>query len=418
MPMILRALAFAVLALSFVLINKPAVAQDKGRIRVSSDVQYEFIGRWDADKLNTILTDDTPKFFGVAVRYTAAKNAVKLYRVTYSSVVPERGNKPIVATGLVAVPDIAGTSFPMVSYQHGTVYGKQEVPSFPDKSPETQLMLAQFAGPGYIVIGADYFGMGLSKEPEGYMVKASHQQATYDMLLASRAVLADLKLSNTKLFIGGWSQGGFITMAFLEKLEAAGVKIDAAATASAPVDVSVVLNGFLSFPRKNDAAWVNSLFILSSFAFENYYGVPGLSRSLFNDEYYDLARKVYLREPFNVADVPTDLHKLIKPDYFNAQFFAESAYGKLVAQTQAYRWVIKSPVRNYYGEADEAIAVGVGQLAMTYQRAMGNGNPVIEAVSTGLTSHRGTYATAVPQWKTWFEGLQQGNRVKNSVTRD
>ncbi len=418
MPMILRALAFAVLALSFVLINKPAVAQDKGRIRVSSDVQYEFIGRWDADKLNTILTDDTPKFFGVAVRYTAAKNAVKLYRVTYSSVVPERGNKPIAATGLVAVPDIAGTSFPMVSYQHGTVYGKQEVPSFPDQSPETQLMLAQFAGQGYIVIGADYFGMGPSKEPEGYMVKASHQQATYDMLLASRAVLADLKLSNTKLFIGGWSQGGFITMAFLEKLEAAGVKIDAAATASAPVDVSVVLNGFLSFPRKNDAAWVNSLFILSSFAFENYYGVPGLSRSLFNDEYYDLARKVYLREPFNVADVPTDLHKLIKPDYFNAQFFAESAYGKLVAQTQAYRWVIKSPVRNYYGEADEAIAVGVGQLAMTYQRAMGNGNPVIEAVSTGLTSHRGTYATAVPQWKTWFEGLQQGNRVKNSVTRD
>ena len=418
MPMILRALAFAVLALSFVLINKPAVAQDKGRIRVSSDVQYEFIGRWDADKLNTILTDDTPKFFGVAVRYTAAKNAVKLYRVTYSSVVPERGNKPIAATGLVAVPDIAGTSFPMVSYQHGTVYGKQEVPSFPDQSPETQLMLAQFAGQGYIVIGADYFGMGPSKEPEGYMVKASHQQATYDMLLASRAVLADLKLSNTKLFIGGWSQGGFITMAFLEKLEAAGVKIDAAATASAPVDVSVVLNGFLSFPRKNDAAWVNSLFILSSFAFENYYGVPGLSRSLFNDEYYDLARRAYLREPFNVADVPTDLHKLIKPDYFNAQFFAESAYGKLVAQTQAYRWVIKSPVRNYYGEADEAIAVGVGQLAMTYQRAMGNGNPVIEAVSTGLTSHRGTYATAVPQWKTWFEGLQQGNRVKNSVTRD
>ncbi len=405
MPMILRALAFAVLALSFVLINKPAVAQDKGRIRVSSDVQYEFIGRWDADKLNTILTDDTPKFFGVAVRYTAAKNAVKLYRVTYSSVVPERGNKPIAATGLVAVPDIAGTSFPMVSYQHGTVYGKQEVPSFPDQSPETQLMLAQFAGQGYIVIGADYFGMGPSKEPEGYMVKASHQQATYDMLLASRAVLADLKLSNTKLFIGGWSQGGFITMAFLEKLEAAGVKIDAAATASAPVDVSVVLNGFLSFPRKNDAAWVNSLFILSSFAFENYYGVPGLSRSLFNDEYYDLARKVYLREPFNVADVPTDLHKLIKPDYFNAQFFAESAYGKLVAQTQAYRWVIKSPVRNYYGEADEAIAVGVGQLAMTYQRAMGNGNPVIEAVSTGQTLHRGTYATAVPQWKKWFDGL-------------
>ena len=406
MAMVARALAFAVLTLCSSYMVPRAVAQDKsGTVSVASGVQYEFIGRWDADKLNKVLTDDTPKFFGVTVKYTAARNAVKLYRVTYPSVVPERGNKPIVATGLVAVPDIAGNAFPMVSYQHGTVYEKTQVPSFPDQSPETQLMLAQFAGQGYIVIGADYFGMGSSKEPEGYMVKASHQQASYDMLLASHAVLADLKLSSGKLFVSGWSQGGFVAMAFLEKLEAAGVKVDAAATASAPVDVAVALNGFLSFPRKNDADWVNSLFILSSFAFENYYGVPGLARSLFADAYYDVARKAYLREPFNVADVPTDLHKLIKPDYFNAQFFAESAYGRLVAQTAAYRWVIKSPVRNYYGEADEAIAVGLGRLAMTYQRAIGNGNPQVEAVSTGQTSHRGTYATAVPQWKTWFDGL-------------
>lgn len=405
MSMMLRAMAVAVLALGMVGKTLPARAQQTAPIQIASGVQYEFIGRWDTDKLNEVLTHDTPKFFDVSVNYTAAKNAVKLYRVTYSSVVPERGNLPIVATGLVAVPDIAGTSFPMVSYQHGTVYEKTQVPSFPNQSPETQLMLAQFAGQGYIVIGADYFGMGSSKEPEGYMVKASHQQASYDMLLASRAVLADLKLSSSKLFVSGWSQGGFVAMAFLEKLESVGEKVDAAATASAPVDVSVALNGFLSFPRKIDADWVNSLFILSSFSFENYYGVPGLARSLIADAYYDVARKAYLREPFNVGDVPTDLHKLIKPEYFNAQFFAASAYGKLVAQATAYRWIIKSPVRNYYGEADEAITVGLGRLAMTYQRAIGNGNPQVEAVSTGQTSHRGTYATAVPQWKAWFDGL-------------
>ncbi|MFX9069611.1 hypothetical protein ABTN30_20090, partial [Acinetobacter baumannii] len=88
--------------------------------------------------------------------------------------------KPTMASGLVAVPDTGGGSFPMVSYQHGTVYGKQQVPSFAEQSPETQLMLAQFAGQGYVLIGADYFGLGESDEPEGYMVKASHQQATYD----------------------------------------------------------------------------------------------------------------------------------------------------------------------------------------------------------------------------------------------
>ncbi|MGC2775085.1 MAG: alpha/beta fold hydrolase [Bradyrhizobium sp.] len=393
-----------ILALALCLIWPAAsLAQDKGPVRVTSDVSYEYLARWDVDRLNKILTVDTPKFAGITVTYTAARNAVRLYRITYSSVVPERGNKPITATGLIAVPEISDTTLPMVSYQHGTVYGKQEVPSFPEQSPETQLMIAQFAGQGYLVIGADYFGMGVSTEPEGYMVKASHQQATYDMLRASRAVLDQMKLTSSRLDIAGWSQGGFVTMAYLEKLESAGVPVAAAATASAPVDVFVALNGFLNFPRKNDASWVNSLFILSAFAFENYYSVPGLARSVISDTYYDVARKAYEREPFDVADVPSDLHKLLKPDYFDAQYFATSSYGRLAAQTQAYRWIIKTPVRNYYGETDEAISTGLGRLAMTYQQAIGAGNGKVEAVSTGPTTHRGTFATAVPQWKAWFD---------------
>lgn len=393
-------IATALLAFSLI---TPAAAQDSGPVRVTSDVSYEFLARWDTDRLNQILTVDTPKFSGIPVSYSPARNAVRLYRITYASVVPERGNKPIIASGLLAIPETTGAALPMVSYQHGTVYGKQEVPSYPEQSPETQLMIAQFAGQGYLLIGADYFGMGISQEPEGYMVKASHQQASYDMLKASGAVLAQMKIDSGRLFLAGWSQGGFVTMAFLEKLEGAGVKVTAAATASAPVDVFAALNGFLSFPRKNDASWVNSLFILSAFAFENYYDVPGLARSLISDTYYEVARKAYRREPYNATDIPTDLHQLLKPDYFNPQFFADSAYGRLVARTQAYRWIIQTPVHNYYGEADEAISTGLGQLAMTYQRAIGNGNPKVEAISTGPTTHRGTFAKAVPLWKTWFD---------------
>jgi pimeloyl-ACP methyl ester carboxylesterase len=392
------------LAAAFVLPSPSASAQNSAPIQVSSGISYQFIGHWDVDKLNQVLKTDTPKFFGVEVSYTPARNAVRLYRVTYNSVIPEQGNRPIVASGLIAIPDTAQTTFPMLSYQHGTVYERQQVPSFPDQSAETQLMLAQFAGQGYIVIGADYFGMGTSTEPEGYMVKGSHQQATFDMLMASRAVLAQMKITAPKLFLGGWSQGGFVTMAFLEKLESAGVPVEAAATASAPVDVFVTLSGFLDFPRKNDAVWVPTLFILSSFSYENYYGVPGLARSLLTDSAYENSRKAYEKQPFDMSKIPTDLHKLIRPEYFQPQYFANSTYGRLIAEHgQAYRWVIKSPVRTYYGESDEAISTGLGQLAATYQHAMGEGNKQVEAVSTGKTSHRGTYATAVPQWKVWFD---------------
>ena len=398
---------FAALALIGGSITPWACGQTENPIAVvqtPSGVSYQYLGRWDVDKLNQILKTEPPKFFGVDATYTPARNAVKLYRITYASVVPERGNKPIIASGLLAVPDTQATSFPMVSYQHGTVYLKQQVPSFPDQSPETQLMLAQFAGQGYIVIGADYFGMGISHEPDGYMVKGSHQQACFDMLMASRSVLAQMKLSSPQLFLGGWSQGGFVTMAFLEKLESAGVRVEAVATASAPVDLFVALSSFLYFPRKIDADWITTIFILVSFAYEDYYSVPGLAHSVLNDAYYAVSRKAYEGQSVDPSQIPTDLHKLVRSGYFDSQFFANSPFGRLAAEKgQVYRWVIRSHVRNYYGESDEAIPTGLGQLAMTYQHAMGSGNPEIEAISTGRTSHRGTYATSVPQWKIWFD---------------
>lgn len=395
-----------VLALWSAVVSGAAHAQQNTPVTVPSGVSYELIARWDVARLNAILTQEMPKFSGLAVAYTPATNPVNLYRVTYNSVVPERGNKPIVATGLLALPDSPAAQLPLVSYQHGTVYGKEEVPSNPDKSPETAVMIAQFAGQGYALIGADYFGMGASNEPEGYMVKGSHQQATYDMLQAGRAAMAQMKLRDSKLFLAGWSQGGFVTMAFLEKLEKSGVSVDAAATASAPVDLFAGLSGFINFPRKNDAAWTNSLFILSAFAYENYYGVPGLARSLFAPEYYEAAQKAYLRQPMKPADLPTDLRKLLRPEYFQPNYFAASAYGRIVANSHAYRWVVATPTRNYYGEADEAIATGIGRLAATYQQAIGAGNTKVEAVSTGQTNHRGTFATAIPEWKKWFDGMR------------
>lgn len=380
-----------------------AGAQERDPVPVPSGVTYQLIDRWDVDKLNEILKVDTPKFFGVEVEYTPAQHAVNLYRVTYPSVIPEMGSKPTVASGLVAIPDTDGTSFPMVSYQHGTVYEKTQVPSFPDQSPETQLMIAQFAGQGYVVIGADYFGMGVSQEPEGYMVKGSHQQATLDMILAARSVLAEKKIETPDLFIAGWSQGGFVTMALLEKLEKSGIAVNAAATASAPMDAFVAFNGFLNFPRPIDADWITTIFILATFSFENYYGVPGLARSVIRPEVYDIAHKAYMKEPVNIADIPTDLRKLVSDDYRDLNFYASSAFGRMSQDAQVYRWVVQTPTRNYYGETDEAIRMELGRLAMTYQQAIGNDK--VEAVSTGKTSHRGTYATATPEWKKWFDEL-------------
>lgn len=399
---------FATLVAALALLAVPARAGETGTppvtLAVPAGVSYEQIGRLNVDQLNTILTVDAPAFFKAPIAAKPARNGVNLYRITYSSVIPELDNRPIVATGLIAIPDTGGSVFPLVSYQHGTVYKKTEVPSFLDQSEETKLMVAQFAGQGYVLVAPDYFGMGTSTEPEGYGVMGSQQQASFDMLKASQAVLRQLKISTDKLFVSGWSEGGFVALAFLHRLERAGVKVDGAATASGPADIYSLLSGFLNFPRKNDASWANVLYILSAFSFENYYSIPGLARTIIAPEYYDLAKRVYERKDYKREEIPTDLKVLIQPAYFDPDFFAQSAYGRLALATQAYRWVINTPVRNFYGENDEIVSVGLGRLVMEYQRGIGAGNSRVEAISTGPTDHRGTFATAVPLWKEWFDG--------------
>lgn len=371
-----------------------------------TQISIEHIGRWNVPRLNHILKVDAPAFTGFPVDYEPAENSVDLYRVIYPSVIPEQNNRPTLASGLIAIPENVGSVARLVSYQHGTVYGKQQVPSFPDQSPETQLMIAEFAGRGDILIGADYFGLGLSKELESYMVLGSLQQAAADMISAALNILRGRSIEVEGLYLAGWSEGGYVTMGLLERLESEDVPVSAAATASAPTDPFLAFSGLLDFPRPNDAPWINSIFVLSVFAYEHYYGAPGLARSFINPKYFEGCRSFYLRQPVDVSTIPTDLRLLIRPEYFNPNFFLQSEFGHHIHENQVFRWVIQTPTRNYYGESDEAITVGLGKLAMTYQNAMGNKK--VEAISAGSdATHRGTFARAVLEWSHWFPQIKK-----------
>lgn len=362
-----------------------------------------------------------------------ASNAVELYTVRYPSRVPEMGGKPVMATGLLALPVLSNRSkLPLVAYLHGTVYGKYEVPSYafrrtnPSGRPhyanayETRYMVGLYAGNGYVLMAADYFGMGDdAANPEAYFVKQSTQQSNYDLYVAVQDFLKRKGIASDRFFVGGWSQGGINTTGFLQKLESEGVKVTGAYTASSPSDPFVALHGFMYAPRESDAIWLNTILALSVFAYENYHGAKDLGREVLRPEYYDGLRSMYERtyaDESALFGLMTKWAKVPLLDYFKAEYrdpayFTNSTYGRLLAASETYRQPLRTPVRVYYGTNDEAIRERVGELAVRQQDALlgdpalSSRNPMsLHKVVGG--NHRFTYLTAAPAAKAWMDGLR------------
>lgn len=408
---------------------------------LAQEATVSFLTTVTAEQLNTMLSTERDKFLETTTpgagyilpAVSTASNDVDLYVVRYFSRSPDVGNRRrVLASGLLALPKIADvSSIPLVSYQHGTVWGKYEVPSYAfrstnpdgyahyDNAYETRYMVGLFAGNGYAVMAADYFGMGDgSRSNEAYMIKRSTAQVNYDLYVAVRRYLATKNMNVSKFFLGGWSQGGLNTTGFLELLESRRVTVDGAFTAAAPNDPFAALNGVLFHPRELDAPWINTILALTIFSCEKYMGPRGLARATIHSDYYDGFKTIYERTSY-----PTELFELLgkwngtankmylRSSLHRPASFANSDYGKCLAANETYRQEIKTDLHMYYGSVDEVIRPRVAQLAHDYQDAMvdtgeENTSNTITPILVQGADHRRTFISAAVDAKAWFDGPQ------------
>lgn len=381
---------------------------------------------------------------------------VDVYRVAYRSTIPEQGNRPTIAYGLIAVPKGLTGALPLVSYQHGTLFLKESAPSQAfswDKnndvpiryglSPEilyatcfeTRLNVAQFAGRGYALIAPDYFGIGNSIEYDSFVVKRSEQQACLDMHAASQKLFKHLDITTNRLFLNGWSEGALVSVSFQEALEAKGIKIDGVSTAATPADTGMFAKQFIFNPRPwsttttPNAAWSIFVHQFSSFALASYYGQTNAPLELFGKN-YELSRKFYMREfktmpefkwqdngkgmmePVLIMDdvvTNVDVAGFLNPEVSkSARDYEKTAYASLIADVASGKTRLDSPMKMYYGDQDEGYAVPVCLIIDTWQRGT-YGKTNIEQVKVRHASHRATFLDAAFGQLDWFEELRQGN---------
>ena len=175
------------------------------------------------------------------------KCGVRVEYMQYDTV-DVKGNKTD-ATGAVFIPTGTDASCsgnrPIVLNAHGTAttkaYNFAEVGNANNEAgPAATLLAALFAGQGYVVVSPNYAGYdksSLAYHPYLNAQQQSHEMA--DALKAGREVVrrtgsATNVADNGKLFVTGYSQGGYVTMATTRYLETLKEPVTAALPISGP----------------------------------------------------------------------------------------------------------------------------------------------------------------------------------------
>lgn len=173
---------------------------------------------------------------------------VTVYHLEYQTVDPAGNLTP--ASGGLMVPSGSAAcqgARSMLLYAHGTSTdrGFNIADLTASNNDEGLLLAAVFAAEGYIVVAPNYLGYDTSTLAYHPYLNADQQSKDMiDALQAARSALPTAQAASTmdggKLFITGYSEGGYVAMATHRAMQAAGMAVTAAAPLSGPYALSAL----------------------------------------------------------------------------------------------------------------------------------------------------------------------------------
>ncbi len=169
---------------------------------------------------------------------------VDVYKVSYST---QYKGEEIVASGVVALP-VMEKAKGTLSFQHGTIAADDQAPSN-NLTTNDLLVYATVASAGLMVSIPDYIGFGSSVDiMHPYYDEDLTASAIVDQLYAAKELADAIGLDLPEdLYLAGYSQGGYATMAahkYYEERDIDGYKLKVSFPAAGGYDVKGVRDYF------------------------------------------------------------------------------------------------------------------------------------------------------------------------------
>lgn len=327
---------------------------------------------------------------------------VRSYTLVYETM---WNDKLIQVSGLILIPTGIKTAAPVISVQHGTAMGKNEAPSV---ASYTGMEL--FASAGYIVLMPDYIGYGKSAEIfHPYYDKKHSAMTVIDMISAAKQFLKkEGVLFNDKLFLAGYSEGGYVTMAAAQEIEknaAHKLTLTAIAAGAGGYSLSHMLQQVTSDSYYAYPAYL--AFVLM--AYNNTYQWNKPLHYFFKREYADALTK-YMNGTIGGNTINSKLSTHL-PTLFEQNFYKalKTQDGERILKQALQRnsiggWKTETPIQLYHGSRDEIIPYENTEVTAKSFKEAGSLTVSIKKINGG--THGSTLYPMMEMFVPWFLSLR------------
>ena len=285
-----------------------------------------------------------------------AERNVDVYKIVYQTV--DWTGSLRRASGALYLPEGRSSGgFPLLSIQHGTIARAADAPSIAHFSSLEGQFATAAASIGYVVCMPDYLGLGESTDVFHPYLHTNSAEAVIDMIRASRTYCSSNGIIlNCQIFLAGYSEGGYVTMATHRALETRfsdEFTVTAAAPMAGPYDLLLTAMNILS----KDSYPSPSLIAYLAEAYRSVYR---------RDEWINIFQSPYIeRIPdlfdgrFSPSDIDGQLtnmiDELLNPNFLSA-FRGDGEQELKGAFTENSlindSWIPRAPIRVYHGDAD------------------------------------------------------------------
>ncbi|MCB9763838.1 MAG: hypothetical protein H6739_28975 [Alphaproteobacteria bacterium] len=302
-------------------------------------------------------------------------------------------------SGLMAVPD--GDIKGVVSWQHGTNAIRANALSSPG-SLEGLAVSAVFAGDGWLVVGADYIGLGVSEEIPPYLHTESTVNAVVD-LLSIAGLAAEALGAAPELGLVGFSQGATVSAGVQRRLQVdnpTGLTLRRAAGLAGPYNLrDIALPYAIEQDRSYYLAYVAN-------AYAHIYGQP-LS-SILQSAYVDVVPALFdggaTFDEIDAAlpEAPEDLYT--EAMLADIEAGRDNWFTLALEENETWRWVPETEFRLIYGEEDTDVSPADATGAFDHMWAEGGAASLL---SVGARDHGGAVQMGLPHVQRWFNDMTE-----------